>query len=44
MSVEAYAAFAYALTAVISLVMIDSVVLLNKVMGSGSDSEGGAEE
>lgn len=44
MSVEAYAAFAYALTAVIALVMIGSVVLLNKVMGSGSSSEEGMGE
>lgn len=41
MSVEMYALFSYAFTAAISLVMIGSVVLLNKLMG-GND-EGGME-
>ena len=44
MSVEVYAAFAYALTAGIALVMIGSVVLLNKVMGGGEGNGGGAGE
>lgn len=37
MSVETYAGFAYLFTAAISLFMIAVVVLLNKIMGSGSD-------
>lgn len=39
MSVEVYAAFAYAFTAVISFAMIGSVVLLNKMMGSGKSKD-----
>lgn len=39
MSVEAYAGFAYLFTAAIALVMIGAVVLLNKLMGGGSDRE-----
>ncbi len=42
MSVELYALFAYAFTAVIALFMIGVVVLLNKVMG-GSEEDGGME-
>lgn len=41
MSVELYALFAYGLTAAIALVMIGTVVLLNKIFG-GSE-EGGME-
>ncbi len=44
MSVELYAAFAYAFTAIIALVMIGSVVLLNKIMGGSSGSEEGTGE
>ncbi|MFC2469658.1 MAG: hypothetical protein ACFNWY_05640 [Negativicutes bacterium] len=44
MRVEVYAAFAYAFTAIISLVMIGSVVLLNKLMGNSSNNEGGTGE
>lgn len=44
MSVELYAAFAYAFTAIISLVMIGSVVLLNKLMGGSSSNDGGNGE
>lgn len=44
MSVEVYAVFAYALTAGVALVMIGSVVLLNKVMGGGEGNGGGAGE
>ncbi|MDY3973206.1 hypothetical protein [uncultured Veillonella sp.] len=42
MSVEMYALFSYAFTAVIALVMIGTVVLLNKIMG-GESNEGGME-
>lgn len=42
MSVELYALMAYALTAVIALVMIGTVVVLNKLFG-GSEEEGGME-
>lgn len=42
MSVEMYALFTYVFTAIIALVMIGTVVLLNKMMG-GSDDEGGME-
>lgn len=44
MTVEVYAAFAYAFTALISLVMIGSVVLLNKIMGNDANHRGGTEE
>ncbi len=44
MRVELYAAFAYAFTAVIALVMIGSVVLLNKLMGGSSSGEEGTGE
>lgn len=39
MCVELYALFAYGLTAAIALVMIGTVVLLNKIFG-GSEEEG----
>lgn len=42
MSIEAYAGFAYLFTAAIALVMIGTVVLLNKLMGNGSPN--GQEE
>lgn len=42
MGVELYALFAYVFTAAIALLMIGTVVLLNKVFG-GND-EGGAEQ
>lgn len=41
MSVELYALFSYGFTAAIALLMIGTVVLLNKILG-GND-EGGAE-
>lgn len=40
MSVEAYAGFAYLFTAAIALFMIGAVVLLNKLMGGSSNSNG----
>lgn len=39
MSVELYAGFAYLFTAAIALVMIGTVVLLNKIMGGSSSGE-----
>lgn len=40
MSIEIYALFAYAFTAVIALIMIGVVVLLNKIMSSSVEEEG----
>lgn len=42
MSVELYSIMAYALTAGIALVMIGCVVVLNKIMSSGSNSGEGS--
>ncbi len=39
MSVELYAGFAYLFTSAIALVMIGTVVLLNKIMGGSSSGE-----
>lgn len=43
MNVYAYAGFSYLFTAAISLFMIGMVVLLNKLMGSGSSNGEGME-
>lgn len=40
MNIYAYAGFTYLFTAVISLLLIGTIVLLNKLMGGNSSGEG----